>query len=342
VSGVVFVVPPGRPPSGGDLYNRFFLEALKDEGFRFETAVWEDAGLDAPAGAEEVWVDSLYIPRLAEALRDAPRRGPRIFLVVHSLPSEDPGLGPEAAGGLRTVEDLLFARVTGFLATGRPTAESIGRRVGPAKPILLVPPALCVRPTGKVRVPDTCTGLIVSSLIRGKGVPAFLEALAGRVRPQDAFRLRVAGRTDIEPGTAAECLAAVRAHSGLRERVVHLGHLSLDEVAREYEGSSVFVSPSPREGHGMAFHEARAFGLPVLAIRAPYSEPFIAPGSTGFLYDSPDALARGLLGLVRRPERLRSLEAAARRRPARTDYLWPDAARSFLRQRTACAIVPSR
>jgi glycosyltransferase involved in cell wall biosynthesis len=88
----------------------------------------------------------------------------------------------------------------------------------------------------------------------------------------------------------------------------------------------------------MAFHEARAFGLPILALRAPYSEPYIEPGRTGLLFESVTELARGLLGLVRRPERMAALaRQAAADRPA-DPYSWADAARSFLSQREAYAI----
>jgi glycosyltransferase involved in cell wall biosynthesis len=196
-------------------------------------------------------------------------------------------------------------------------------------------------PKGPPVAPALFTGLIVSSLIRGKGVPDFLDALAREVRPDDGFVLRIAGRTDIEPGTAAACLESVARHPLLRGRVIHLGHLALGDLGREYERSSAFISPSPFEGYGMAFHEARIFGLPVLARRAPYSEPFVEAGRTGFLFDSAAALARGMLDLVHEPERMERLGAAARERPESAAYTWRDAARSFLSQREGCGIVPA-
>lgn len=338
---VVFVVPPGRPPSGGDLYNRFLLNALATEGFRFETAALEGPGLAAFESSDEIWVDSLYIPRLTDRDHGPAGSRQRLFLIVHSLPSEDPGIPPGQAAERREAEDRLFAEISGCLATGAPTRGRLLARGFAAGPILLVPPAPCVLPKGPPGAPALFTGLIVSSLIRGKGVPDFLDALAREVRPDDGFVLRIAGRTDIEPETAEACLRMVAAHPLLRERVTHLGHLALDDLGREYERSSAFISPSPCEGYGMAFHEARIFGLPVLARRAPYSEPLIEPGRTGYLFDSAAALARGMLDLVHKPERMERLGAAARERPESAAYTWRDAARSFLSQCEACGIVPS-
>src|SRR5512137_2139830 len=117
VAGVIFVVPPGRVPSGGDLYNRFLLEALRAEGLRFETAPLEEAGLAAFESFDEIWVDSLYIPELTGTLPSPGGRKPKVFLIVHYLPSEDPGVPPSRASKLRAAEDRLFGLISGCLST---------------------------------------------------------------------------------------------------------------------------------------------------------------------------------------------------------------------------------
>ena len=336
--GVVFVIPPGRPPSGGDLYNRFLLRALKEAGFPFETTTLARLGTaaQAPAPGAEYWVDSLYIPALEERQPFGPES--RLHFIIHSLPSADPGLDPERSERLRVTEDRLFARSSGFLVTGPWMREILEKRGCGGVPILVVPPAPCVQPKGAPAAPDVFTGLIVSSLIRGKGVPKFLEALGREVRASDALAVRIAGRTDIEPETAAACLAAVEAHPLLRRSVRHLGFVPYEDLGAEYERSSALISPSSSETYGMAFHEARAFGLPILAVRATYSEPFVDDGRTGLLFDSAGELAAGTLGLARDPGRVSELaEGAARARPAAI-RTWAEAARSFLKQRAGCAI----
>ena len=335
-AGVVFVVPPGRPPSGGDLYNRFLLRALKAEGHPFDSTTLSRLRTSAYPPGSEFWVDSLYIRELAAADPFGPDA--RLFFIIHSLPSEDPGIADEAAAGLRRAEDRLFGRAIGFLVTGSRTVDALRARGFASVPALFVSPAPCVLPKGSPNAPAAFTGLIVSSLILGKGVPDFLDALGRRAWVTDAFAIRIAGRTDIEPESASACLRAVDAHPLLRERVTHLGFIPYEEMGGEYERSSILISPSPNETFGMAFHEARAFGLPILAIRAPYSEPFIEPGRTGLLFESAGELARGTLELVRQPGRLRTLAAsAAASQPAAT-YTWADAARSFLSQRKSYAI----
>jgi len=328
---VLFVIPEGRPPSGGDLYNRFLLKALKGAGFRFDVTRLGRLREELSRTGTELWVDSLYIAALEGS--DPFRPDDRVFFVVHSLPSADPGISPARAETLREIEDRLFARAAGFLVTGPMTHRVLEKRGFGGVPILTVPPAPCVLPAGPPVAPPVFTGFIVSSLIRGKGVAAFVEALGREVLESDLFTVRIAGRTDIEPETAAACLGMIESHPLLRRTVRHLGFIPYEDLGGEYGRSSVLISPSMSESFGMAFHEARAFGLPILAVRAPYSEPFIDDGRNGLLFESPAELAGGVLDLVRDPERVRELAAGAALSRPSASYTWDDAARSFLKQR---------
>ena len=337
-ASVVFVVPRGLHPSGGDLYNQFLLRALGDAGFAVEVTTLEDLEPTAYGPGAEFWIDSLYIPALGETDPFGP--DDRLFFIIHSFPSANPGLRRGRAEWLREIEDGLFERAAGFLVTGPATGEALAARGFGGVPAFVVTPAPCVRPKGPRATPPVFRGLIVSSLIRGKGVPEFLDALGRDVRADDAFSLRIAGRTDIEPETAAACLAAIERHPLLRRTVSHLGHISLEALGEEYERSSALVCPSSSETFGMAFHEALAYGLPILAVRARYAEPFIEDGRAGLLFGNAADLAGGMLELVRKPGRLKDLaRAASRARPADA-YTWTDAARSFLKQHAGYAKVP--
>jgi hypothetical protein len=340
-ASVVFVVPEGSPPSGGDLYNRFLVQALRAEGFAVEITTLERLEAAAYGPGSEFWVDSLYIPGLGQ--KDPFGPDDRLFFIIHSLPSEDARFRRGRTGradGLREIEDGLFDRAAGFLLTGPTTRDVLAARGFEGVPALVVPPAPCVRPKGPPATPRVFGGLIVSSLIHGKGVPEFLDALGREVRAGDAFSLRIAGRTDIEPETAAACLAAIERHPLLRRAVSHLGHISLEALRDEYGRSSALVCPSSSETFGMAFHEALAFGLPILAVRARYAEPFIEDGRTGHLFGSAAELAGGMLELVRKPGRVKDLARAAERARPKDATTWADAARSFLKQRGGCAKLP--
>ena len=332
-AGVVFVIPPGRPPSGGDVYNLFLLRALSAEGLKFDAATLAAFNSRTGPPPAEVWIDSLYIPD--PAVETALRQAKDAYFIVHSVPSLDPGLPRAAARRLRSLEDRLFRSARGFLVTGPWTRDVLIGRGLADRPIFLVPPAPCLTPSGNRPSPSAFAGLIVSSLVRGKGVPVFLDRLGRDVRDSDRFSIRIAGRADIEPAAALASLRLIDSHPVLRRRVDFLGSLPLDKLGEEYERSSVFLSPSSSETFGMAFHEALAFGLPVLAVKAPYSEPFIEAGRTGLLFRSARAMARGMLDLVRRPERFQALAASAASRRRTADYTWTDAARAWLKRRGA-------
>ena len=73
-----------------------------------------------------------------------------------------------------------------------------------------------------------------------------------------------------------------------------------------------------QEGFGVVFVEAMAAGLPVVACRAAAVPEVVLDGQTGVLVPprDPEALARALADLLRRPERARELGEAGRRRAA--------------------------
>jgi glycosyltransferase involved in cell wall biosynthesis len=89
------------------------------------------------------------------------------------------------------------------------------------------------------------------------------------------------------------------------------------------------VSSSRMETFGMALQEARAAGLPLLAVDAGNVREHVVPGC-GELVQSVTELVDFMLGFCRAPERLQPmLELAARNRPSQS-YDWSQAARSFL------------
>ena len=87
---------------------------------------------------------------------------------------------------------------------------------------------------------------------RHKGIPEFLEALAGRPELAEQCVILLFGEGKLE-------LA-----DDLDVRV--LGRLnSAEELAQVYASSDVFVSPSAMETFGMVLTEAQACGTPVVA-----------------------------------------------------------------------------
>jgi glycosyltransferase involved in cell wall biosynthesis len=91
------------------------------------------------------------------------------------------------------------------------------------------------------------------------------------------------------------------------------GAVSDEELARLYGEADLFVLPSRFEGYGMAYAEALAHGLPVVATTAG-AIPDTVPADAGLLVPADDvgALANALRRLIEQPEERAALAAAAR------------------------------
>jgi glycosyltransferase involved in cell wall biosynthesis len=99
------------------------------------------------------------------------------------------------------------------------------------------------------------------------------------------------------------------------------------ELAALYAAADLFVLPSRYEGYGMAYAEALAHGLPVIATAAG-AIPETVPAGAGVLVppDDAEALAAALRRLVEQPGVRARMAAAARavRFPS-----WSDQAAKF-------------
>ncbi len=92
------------------------------------------------------------------------------------------------------------------------------------------------------------------------------------------LRLTIAG-----DGPDRTAIARLAAELGVSARVELPGHCSRAELRALYARAHVFVLPSERESFGIAALEARAAGLPILAMLASGARDFIVPGTNGLL-----------------------------------------------------------
>jgi glycosyltransferase involved in cell wall biosynthesis len=138
----------------------------------------------------------------------------------------------------------------------------------------------------------------------------------------DGFELDVVGdgesRLDVEKALAP-----------IRSRVRYLGQVREDELPAIYAGADIYVWPAAGEAYGMAFLEAQASGLPVVAGAVRGVPEIVVHGETGLLVPEDDApafagavrrllddagLRRGLgAGAARHAESRHGLKAAAAR-----------------------------
>ena len=332
---LVFALP-ARPDelSGGNLYNEQLIRALACGDRVTVLTVAQCLARVERAEAGFYFLDSLS---LAEFLRfPAPRREQYFGLMVHHLPSLEPGVEP--ADTALEVERATLPRFDALLATSPFTAELLRQRGYDSKKILTVLPA---PPADASAIPTPAPPFVfsmVGNLIPRKGFLELFECLALHLHQTDRFCLELAGRSDLDPTYARACLDVVQG-SRLRSIVRYLGPVPHDRIAECYRRAAGFVSASKMETFGMALQEATAYGLPILAVDGGYARHHFTPADNGLLFESVGALAQALLALARDPARMRELFGNAQRLRRSSDYTWANAAEIF---RSSCVAVQCR
>ena len=344
---VTFAIPGDvDTPTGGYRYDRRVIDELRalswdvkplrlpgDFPAPSEDSLLKTERLFAATPAETpLMVDGLAYSALPAALLD---RVPRkyVALVHHPLGLET-GLSRERAEYLRNCEEAALARTVRVIVTSRHTAALLFKDFGvPKEKITVAEPGTDPAPRahGSEGPPRL---LSVGAVNPRKGYDTLVAALA---KIADlAWESRIVGSLDRNSETAASLQSAIE-HAGLEARIRLLGALDDNRLAEEYDRATLFVLPSYFEGFGMAFTEAMARGLPVVAGNAG-AAPFTVPTKAGVLIPpgAADLLAATLRRLLTNPAaRERRAEAAwqhAQRLPR-----WRDTAKAVAAALTEAA-----
>ena len=112
-------------------------------------------------------------------------------------------------------------------------------------------------PEPKIFDPNKVVLITVSRLVEKNGVADIIRSL--NFLPKDV-RLRILGSGPLKPS-----LVHLVKKLGLEGRVDFIGYVDNDELPRHLFHADIFVRPSLSEGQGIAFIEAMAAGLPVIA-----------------------------------------------------------------------------
>lgn len=204
------------------------------------------------------------------------------------------------------------------VVTSRYSAEVAGREYGvPLERLAVVPEPIDLEVWDDQfwRAPRRPrNGPVVLSVARmypRKRLSDLLRAAAILRARMPAVQVRIVGR-----GPEWEALGRLHAELGLGEAVALLGDLSRERLAEEYVNASAFCLPSVQEGFGIAFLEAMAAELPVVACRIAAIPEVVLDGTTGLLVPprDPAALAEALERLIREPALARRLGQDGRRR----------------------------
>jgi glycosyltransferase involved in cell wall biosynthesis len=222
-----------------------------------------------------------------------------------------------------------YRRAQVLFATSRFTQEELVRCFGvdPARirvcPLGVEPAFFAVeRPSAPRPVRRI---LFFGRMIPSKGVGDALEALGHVARHGVEFELRLVGQ-----GQHDWAMSQARAH-GIEGRVALRGPASDGELRSELAWADLALLPSHFEAFGLAFAEAQAAGLPVVAFRAGSVGEIVADGETGWLAAPRDvrALADCLRAALADPAEVFARGRAARER-VRRHFTWERTAETIL------------
>jgi glycosyltransferase involved in cell wall biosynthesis len=310
-----FVVP-GRLDqlTGGYLYDRHVIDGLRSCGHTVKIVELgpnnRETALAELADGTTTVIDGLALPDLEQAVIAEWRRLRLVALVHHPL-SEETGLSRAAAEHLARLEAGALRRCRAVLCPSAITAAAVKAYGVPTDRIVVIPPGTA-RPDRSLppRRGPVRSLLCVASVIPRKGHRVLVAALA-RLRDLD-WEMLCIGSLDRDPRTARlirQMISAAR----LGRRVILAGEQPPRTVMRAYRAADVFVLPSLHEGYGMAFAEAMAHGLPIIAAAAG-AIPETVSCDAGLLVQPGDAaaLARALRRVIAEPALAMRLAAGSR------------------------------
>ncbi len=136
--------------------------------------------------------------------------------------------------------------------------------------------------------------------------------LAGRKRPMPLLEMLARARHAVPDGVPLR--AIVMGEGPLEHKMRHqisalgaddwvelAGGLSREEIREVYRHADAYVAPSHQESFGLAALEARAAGLPVVAMRSGGVGEFVRQGVEGFICQDDDEMTDALVRLATDP-----------------------------------------
>lgn len=342
--------PPDHPvPSGDRLLARLLVTALRRAGHEVELAGRlrsRDAAGNPARQARLRALGARLAARYARRCEARPKeRRPALWFTYHLYYKAPDWIGPAAAerlgipyvvaeasvankraagswaaGHAATLEAL--ARAEAVIALNPADVEGLPevRRLRRLRPFLdLAPFSAAAEQAGDHRAalaraedldPAQPWLLSVAMMRSGDKLESYRVLAAALRELQDLdWRLVIAG-----DGPARATVEAAFAGIDPR-RLRFLGEVAADRLPALYAAADLYVWPAVREAFGMAFLEAQAAGLGVLAGDEGGVSSIVAPGESAVLVPPGDAraFAAAMRELLQAPGRLRDLGAAGRR-----------------------------
>lgn len=272
---VIFAIPGNlNTPTGGYRYDKRVIEELRALGWGVkhlqlssefpspsERTLTETAEIlsEIPTDAF-VMIDGLALGAIPLSTLKSLKA--RLVALCHHPLAFETGLTSDRIDYLHRTEREALSRSIATIATSRSTAELLAREFNVvAEDITVAEPGTepALRAKGNATPPRI---LSVGAITRRKGHDTLAKALS-KIRDLE-WEWRIAGSTDRD-SIALQKLEREIADGKIAERAKLLGPLDDAGLEKEYSSARLFVLPSHFEGYGMAFTEALARGLPVVA-----------------------------------------------------------------------------
>jgi glycosyltransferase involved in cell wall biosynthesis len=261
--------------TGGYIYDRKILAGLArlgwqvrvhplDESFPEPTAAALAYAATVLAGIRigaTVVIDGLALAGLGGLLRAHASRLEIVALIHHPLAYET-GLDAARAARLHAAESAALERVHKIIVTSEWTKRALVDFAVDPRRVTVVEPgtdAAALRRPVPGAPPEL---LCVASLTARKGHAVLFDALA-RIGERE-WHLTCAGSLTREPALVRRLQEQID-RSSLRARISLLGELAPEALGELYARADIFVLASYMEGYGMAFTEALAHGVPIVA-----------------------------------------------------------------------------
>jgi glycosyltransferase involved in cell wall biosynthesis len=271
-------------------------------------------------------IDGLALGVLPEAAIQVAAGHALTALVHHPLAFES-GLSSEQADAMRASERAALAPAKRVIVTSPATARVLAADYGvPENRIVVAVPGNDAVPPAQANNGGVVRLLAIGSIVPRKGFDVLIAALA--TLTDLPWHLAIAGDRTRNIEAAAQLDADI-ARFNLGGRVTVLGAVPDEKIAALYADADLFTLASRYEGYGMAFSEALARGVPVIATTAG-AIPETVPADAGLLVPPDDiaAFAAALRAAISNPDQ-RQCMAAAAREAARKLPAWQTSAKLF-------------
>lgn len=274
-----FIVPGSIDTrTGGSIYNRRMVQALRDLGRPVDVVELEDGfphpsqqalshAADAlrglPDGAIAIIDGMAYstMPDVVEAEASRLRLVALMHLPLAVSIDLDADIDDNVAATLDVAERRALAAAALVVVTGQAALVMLPDNV-PADRIVVVEPGTDRAPVAKGSGGSRLELLCVGSISPVKGQDLLVEALSAV--PHKRWHLTCAGSLRRHPEAMRNLKAKARS-LGIDVRITLAGELDQAALSGLYDRSDLFVLATRQETYGMAIAEALARGLPVIS-----------------------------------------------------------------------------